>query len=683
MEIDEPLPGHVADALTTLSALDNVPASSTFQEQLEQGLPSLSTYRSKVDETYRTVGIRFIKALTNANFDLTTCYDLGVSIFTIIVPKASGYVTRSDFLRVRLEDCPAVIDIYEKPEPLESYDISLVHPGSCDPGALFPSTLAERAPGIVQWADMDPSVVPDLESHLLSLNQELKVRLDLSPWLSPHPIARKTLALVRGRPDSTAGDPIYSVASALGIDIVVVDEEGHWVQEDSSENRRRRKAFLATDMTEDEHTADRIIDSLKKYNQPVHGIFTCSDNFLVDVAKVADALDLPGNPVSSFEISVDKCRSRLLQDVPGQTACVKDVAELEALLAAPGDGQPPALSPSYPVIVKPSKGWSSECVSKVSSPDDLATAVQKATELHGSRAVIEPFFDGPEIDVNFILRDGDILFCEIADEPPCDADARDATVHATFSPVALNLPSALPQDEQEIAKTTLRDILVKAGFHTGVFHVEARMVDSRCEYRDVGGGVVDLVRKQSPPQNPPSCRLLEINARPAGYRVSVPARHTYGVDYFAAHMLAAAGDHDRLRMLARPFRHTLSPEGSSIPCGAQYFARLVYVPAPAAGTLWWHNPNLSPCAELMSRRTFKSFQLTESEIVLGVDYNKPGDRVEMYTNGVRTYVAHLLVASRRSRYDAIRLGDEVARCYRVAIEPPPAKRRSSAKRSVA
>ena len=617
---------------------------------------------------------RFADALASIGLGPANWASTGVSVYTAILPTADGYVSRSGFLDLRLQDFPFPISkIQECVQPLRRYAacrLSAVAVNSEDGLA----SLVEQAAGVIQWADLDASVsILDLQRYLLGLTRELRDRLNNAPWLTSRPIARKRVALIRGRPNLTAGGPVYRAARALGLDLVVVDEEGHWLQPDTEENRMHREAFLATDMTEDDGVVDRIIHSITRYPLPIHGVFTLSDNFFVAVARVAEALGLPASPVAAFETAVDKYRSRLLQDAPGHTARVASVAELEALLASPAEGKRPAFTPKFPMIVKPTKGWSSECVSKVMAPADLPVAVQKATARHGSAAVIEPFFDGPEIDVNFVLLDGEVLFCEIADEPPCEAEARSATVHDTFSPEALTLPSALPADEQAIARNTLRDLLVNLGFRTGVFHVEARMVNSACSYRDVGGGIVDLARKDHAdlPSERPACKLLEINARPPGYRVSVPSRHTYGVDFFAAHMLAAVGDTDRLRLVARPFDHHVpgndvdddDNDGNRRTRGAQYWSRLVYVPAPAEGVVRWP-ARLSPCEELRRRRPDLA-----RRIVLAVDYCAPGDRVTLYTDGARTYVAHLLVCSTVSRRDAIEVGEEVLRCFRIEIEP--------------
>ncbi|KAK4458657.1 hypothetical protein QBC42DRAFT_349460 [Cladorrhinum samala] len=607
----------------------------------------------------------FVEALQNIGLGAANwSQSAGVSIFTIILPSTDGYISRSDFLQLRLQDFPyAILKTHEPLPPLSRY--SAIHPSPSKVNSEdVLAGLVHQAAGVVQWSDLDTSVsISELQDCLVRLTQELRDRLNNAPWLSPTPIPRRRVALVRGRPNITAGGPVYRAAKALGLDLVIIDDEGHWLQADTEANRMHREAFLATDMTEDAGVVDRIVQSIIDYPLPIHGVFTLSDNFFVAVAKVADVLGLPAPPVSAFETSVDKYRSRLLQNVPGQTARVASVKELESLLTSTGRDQvAPAFVPRFPMIVKPTKGWSSECVSKVNNLEDLATAVRKATARHGSAAVIEPFFDGPEIDVNFILLEGEILFSEIADEPPCDGDSSSATVNDTFSPEALTLPSALPASEQAIAKSTLRDILVNMGFRTGVFHVEARMINSATEYRDVGDGLVDLVGKQQNHQHSsipsPECKLIEINARPPGYRVTVPSRHTYGVDYFAAHMLAAAGDHGRLRMVASPFDHQVDGRTP----GAQYWSRLVYVPAPAVGVVRWPL-KLSPCEELRRRRPDLA-----GNIVLGVDYCIPGDKIDLYTDGARTYVAHLLVSSRESRLHAIKLEEEVLRAFSISVE---------------
>ena len=121
-------------------------------------------------------------------------------------------------------------------------------------------------------------------------------------------------------------------------------------------------------------------------------------------------------------------------------------------------------------------------------------------------------------------------------------------------------------------------------------------------------------------------------------------------------MLSAIDEPSRLRLIAHPF-------DCPTPSGTQYYSRLVYIPAPAAGTVKWASSSLPPCEDLKRR-----YPDLAKHISLGTDYNVPGDKIELYTDGARTYVAHLLVYSRVSREEAIAIGNEVQRCYEIGIE---------------
>ena len=61
------------------------------------------------------------------------------------------------------------------------------------------------------------------------------------------------------------------------------------------------------------------------------------------------------------------------------------------------------------------------------------------------------------------------------------------------------------------------------GFETQIFHLEARVVNSEYKYEITDTGIMDLVPRHplDPAIGRPECKLIEINARPPGYRVSV------------------------------------------------------------------------------------------------------------------------------------------------------------------
>ena len=588
----------------------------------------------------------------------------GSWVFKIILPVMSGTVVASNFLEQRLVGCPLVRSVKGFLEPLAPYQALQSFNDSC---SLL--DFAERCGGFIELKTEENGRLEDVSILLSAADRELVARLN-TPWVVADlvHVQRKRVALVRGRPDMNSGGPVYRAVASLGMDLVIIDEPGHWLSPDTAETRAIREAFLETDMTEDEGVVDRIVSSIEAFGRPVHGIFTLSDNFFVTVARVATRLGLTTNPTEAYQISTDKYRSRQLQLGPSTQAAVRvtSVAELKALIDdSDGASRPCQFVPSFPMIVKPTNGWGSECVAKVSTTEELSQAVDRACARHTtSRAcVVEPFYAGPEVDANFVLLDGEILFSEIADEPPCDADAPGATAANTFSSVGLIMPSVLPRDEQMCIRTTVRDLLVKAGFRTGVFHCEARMTNSRAEYRCVDGNV-DLAAATSSPvlaEPEPACKLLEINARPPAFRVTLPTLYTYGVNYFQLHTLAAVGDHVRLATLSRAFDFVSTTDSPHVHPHAQCWSQLIYIPSPGTGVV---TSKQDACAELLERRPDLA-----QHIALAWDYFHPGDNVTEMTDGARTYVAYIHVWTREGgRRRVMELAEEVRREFCFLVE---------------
>ncbi|KAF4585988.1 glutathione synthetase ATP-binding domain-like protein [Ophiocordyceps camponoti-floridani] len=564
-------------------------------------------------------------------------------IVTIILPSVSGRVSKADQVQVRLRGCPNVRTVDEFVRALQPYH-------RAEDSVVQLPELADEAAAIVHWTGF--GFEPE---QLQEMTRRLRCRLNVA-WICPRDLSRKTLALVGGRRHLIAGSAIYHAARVLGVDLVIIDKPGHWLQPETMENSKHRKAFLETDMSEDKHLKDRILKSIQEYGHPIHGIFTHSDEFFLVVAHVANVLGLPSNPISALTITADKHKSRLMQDTPGQTCRVRSLQQLDHLL------ETKSFVPKYPLIVKPTKGWASQCVSKVTSPDDLFTAVEKAMGRHCTAAVIEPFFDGPEVDVNFVLLNGEVLFSEVTDERPCEADAKGASVDATFTSETLSMPSALPVNEVDLTKKEIRNILEKMGFQTGVFHAEARIVNSRLEYRKLGedDNVIDLAPKHDNnlPIADAECRLLEVNTRPPGFSVSRPTRLVYGIDYFAVDILAVLGEHDRLRLAATPFDFSSAPLVGA-PNTAQCWTQLLCISVPAEGIV----RGKSPFAKM------KRYRYDLAKHVHHVnEYFQKGDRVKLLNEGVRVRFADLAVVSTVSRRDAVELGEQVRRNYRIKIE---------------
>ncbi|ORY61425.1 uncharacterized protein BCR38DRAFT_459310 [Pseudomassariella vexata] len=204
------------------------------------------------------------------------------------------------------------------------------------------------------------------------VNEELVNRLSF-PWLSHSPVARKLLALLGGGSLLKFGG--YHIAAAsLNIGLVVV-------------------------MSTDEH-------------------------LLSIIAYVAEQLGFETAPAKSVAIAQNKFQTRQLDITNIYCRLVKCPADLERLLAEDG----PRLE--YPLIVKPSKDWSSEGIWKVDNEEELRHRVPMLWQdsliaWHGRDVVIETFIEGPEVDANMVLVNGQVVFFEANDDFPSTRDVID------------------------------------------------------------------------------------------------------------------------------------------------------------------------------------------------------------------------------------------------------------------
>ncbi|KAF2155443.1 glutathione synthetase ATP-binding domain-like protein [Myriangium duriaei CBS 260.36] len=572
--------------------------------------------------------------------------------FKLLMPTESGYSSSSRLLEQRLAGTDHVSHV-KTFLAAKDYYCALTTDSAANPGLDAVLKLAAGAVKVEadthQWACASSAVDADIAA-----------RLNLS-WILPQPVPQQRVALIRGRMVETSGRPVYDAVASLGINLVVIDEATHWARPATKSNIAIRESFIVTDMTEDEGLVDRLVSCIQNHSHPIDGVFTCSDNYFVAVAEVAERLGFPTAPSAAYKVTVDKHLSRsVLQDIPGQIARVSNFAELQTLMDAT------TYDPVFPVIVKPVKGWSSECVARVDNMSELATAIEHAVNRHSDKGhcVIEPYFEGPEVDANFVMLNGKILFSEIGDEPPREGDHLS---HASFSDVTTTSPSALPKHEQEIIARTIRNMLLKLHMKTGVFHAEARLSGSCCQYGPVDG-VTDLIHPSQGSVLPiatPTCRLIEINARPPGFSSSLSTLHCYGVNYFQLHTLAAVGDDVRLKALSKPFDFSSRHPDHPLPRQAQAWVKLMHISAPTGcgtGGILKTRGGAGPIADLLHERPE-----VNSVVYLAHDEVKEGDRIDEFTAGGRTCVGHIGVRSKIGRTAVTALGDSVRDMLEIDI----------------
>jgi biotin carboxylase len=564
----------------------------------------------------------------------------GPTVIRFIFPAQDGHVTRSDFLEQRLEFCEYVAAAKTFVSPLEA--ISSV--ARCQ---VTSSSLAEILPKAVGGILTRNSVSKDPASVLKGLDKELINRFSF-PWVIPTPLQRKRVAWVQGRENIDVSRRAYEAARALGITLVIMDNAGHWLQDEAWSYLR--EAFVPVDIEVDHGLSQRIVDAVRAYPHRIDGVITISDFRLPAIAKACEILGLATAPYEAYAIAKDKAKTRMLEPDAKESFTLSSIEDLAAWLAS--HKKRPL---QFPLIVKPCHGYNSDCVSKVWNENELAEAVRRASARHANTAdpntsvVVEPYIDGPEVDINLVLLDGDILSCEISDDFPCDGDADDASLDAGFQETKVVMPTALPENERTALLHSLHRSILRQGFRSGVFHCEARVRYSRVRYSSQDG-FLDLGRKSEPLSHEISVYLHEINARPPGYLETAAVSLTYGLDYFAIRLLLSLGpkENARIRALAQPFLN-----------GAQFHLSITILPQTRAGVM-----KTEDAAESFLDRHPKIRQQV-------VDYDtqmKKGAVLDGPSAASLWWVAYFSVFSRVGRQDCLNLVEFIHANFSYELE---------------
>lgn len=74
----------------------------------------------------------------------------------------------------------------------------------------------------------------------------------------------------------------------------VILSTGDWWADGHCKWHHLREAFIAIDMTPNEKLWERIVEVIRSYPEPIHGIITIPDEHIHNVAKASKALGLLG-----------------------------------------------------------------------------------------------------------------------------------------------------------------------------------------------------------------------------------------------------------------------------------------------------------------------------------------------------------------------------------------------------
>ncbi|MFI1359039.1 ATP-grasp domain-containing protein [Streptomyces sp. NPDC020898] len=271
-------------------------------------------------------------------------------------------------------------------------------------------------------------------------------------------------------------------------------------------------------------TADtNDIDELLPYVEKLHavlgfdGVITSCDYYLPTVARIAGHLGLPGSGPEAVENACRKdATRRVLADagVPGpRFAVCEEWADIVREAREIG----------YPLVVKPVDLCAGMYVRRVDDETQLAEACRALSDFpvnaRGQRrppvVLLEEFLDGPEVSVETVSYAGAVHVVGVTDKSIGGAPAFIETGHM--------FPAALSAADTEAAEQTALGALKALGLVEGVVaHTEIKLTSA-------------------------GPRVVEVNPRPAGNRITELVRHVTGIDLAAAFVDVSLGKAPDLR----------------------------------------------------------------------------------------------------------------------------------------
>jgi biotin carboxylase len=298
----------------------------------------------------------------------------------------------------------------------------------------------------------------------------------------------------------------YHRLAGLGTRLVIVDEPGHWSQSLTDEIAGTQWVAAPVSGNPD-IDAGMFLGALERSGVRPDGVLTFLEDRVCEVARVAAALGLPGNPPEAVDAARSKVRTRELSARLGlPTPKAQRVRSLDELFAA-------AAEVGFPAVVKPEFGAAAAGCVRVDDFESLPgvyTLVRGVvTPEHmgifraGNDLLLEQYLDGVEFDVDLVLQDGRCVFSSVSQNWP--------TAEPSFQETGLHLPP----DHNKKAVAGIVDLSVQTvqafGFRRGVLHVEGK-----CTSRGP--------------------RVVEVNARMGGARVHQMVEAVWGVDLIEAQL---------------------------------------------------------------------------------------------------------------------------------------------------
>ncbi|KAI1260929.1 glutathione synthetase ATP-binding domain-like protein [Xylariaceae sp. FL1019] len=590
----------------------------------------------------------------------------------VLIPLQAGQIIRADILPLRLQDAFWVEKVTGFASPLQAYPGTRVE---CESASIIDILKASMGAALLK-----PTICPLVDYGLErfpiippNIEQDFEEKLSFN-WISTQPLTRKRLVVVGCSNQDPAGGGwtqfAHRAAVALGIDLIIIERGDWWITQREYASWYEHIIPAPAQWWEDPsrpEMIDEIVDMVQTYCMSsnakngfkgihdVDGIVTFIEAFQVPISAAAAKLNLTHQSTSAFETATNKYNLGKFQN--RTVALATSASEVLSLV----ESQDSELD--FPLIVKPCFGLNSDGVSRVDSAKELSQAITVAKNAgknkHGGKVLVEPYCNGPEADVNIVLIDGEVHFCEICDDFPKSADLNlqpstseiEPDTRRNFHETAMVFPSALPEPEQISLKAAVEQTIKGMGFTTGIMHVEARVANSATQYTSINN-VVDLHPAPQPQDQAPTPWIIEVNPRPPGLFASQTPESVYGISYWGLSLLLAIDDKDRARALSQSFT-----------TGAQSHTVLVMIPVDFdQHTCEGIFDSDDVCVDLLTRRPELRQHIGRAGCLL-----KRGQKVPHPSVGKNTFVAYLNVFSRTSRTEALKVAETVRQELRYRI----------------
>lgn len=272
-------------------------------------------------------------------------------------------------------------------------------------------------------------------------------------------------------------------AARVGVDLVLGTDRCHHLDDPW------RDGAVAVRFHDDDASLRAIVEASR--TGPISGIVAVGDRPTVLAARAAEALGLPGNPVTGAEITRSKKAMR--RTFAGAGLRVPWFTEL----AAEAEAAAMSARIQYPCVVKPIGLSGSRGVIRADTPEQFRYAVDRIRallarpDLRAQRSglddelIVEGYIEGREYAIEGLLTRGELRVLAIFDKPdPLEGPFFEETIYVTPAPLSSGLRHAIAE---EVQRATAAIGLVHGPVHAECRVGPAGVVMLEVASRPIGG----------------------------------------------------------------------------------------------------------------------------------------------------------------------------------------------------